>query len=143
MKPFKLVALATALTAVATLSGCASVFNDSRQRVTIKSIPDGAEVIVDGRTVTTPTTLDLKGRQEYYLTASKPGYRQTAGKIEGDMRIGSGVVGNVFSFGIIGMAVDFFGTGAGWKLQPEITLNLQADPAQAPVAAPVQPQAAN
>ena len=59
MKNLKSASLATALVAVATLSGCASVMNlvavatlhgcasvryDGRQRVTIKTIPDGAEV---------------------------------------------------------------------------------------------------
>lgn len=124
MMNLKSASVAAALVAVATLSGCASIMNDSRQRVTIKTIPDGAEVVVDGRTVVTPTTIDLKGKQDYYLTASKKGFRQGSGKIEGDMRIGSGIVGNIFSFGLIGMAVDFFGTGSGWKLQPEVTMTL-------------------
>lgn len=120
----KTLAMATAIVASTTLAGCATIVNDTHQHVTIKTIPDGAEVVVDGRTVTTPATIDLKGKSEYYLTATKPGYRSTTGKIEGDARIGSGVVGNVLSFGLIGMGVDFFATGAGWKLQPEVTIPL-------------------
>jgi hypothetical protein len=107
------------------LSGCASLFNDTKQRVTIKSMPDGADIVVDGRTLTTPTTIELKGKEGYYVTATKKGYNQTTSKIDSDIRFGSAIVGNVFSWGLLGIGVDFLATGTAYKLQPELLVVLQ------------------
>lgn len=117
------------ISATLALTGCASMFNDSRQNITIKTVPEGAEILIDGRTMVAPTTVSLKGKSEYFVTASKKGYRNAGGKIEGDVRWGSSIVGNVLSWGIVGMAVDFFGTGAGWKMQPEVTITLPQEQA--------------
>ena len=126
MKIVKVLAISGAILAGMQLVGCASICNDSRQPVSIKSNPSGAEVVVDGQTVVTPAVVQLKGKSEYFLTANLKGYKTGTGKIDSDVRIGSGVVGNIFNFtGIVCMAVDFFGTGAGWKLDPEVTINLQ------------------
>lgn len=118
-----------ALSATLLLTGCASMFNESRQNVTIKTVPEGADILVDGRTLVAPTTVSLKGKSEYFVTASKKGYRHTSSKIEGDVRWGSSIVGNVLSWGLVGMAVDFLATGAGWKMQPEVTITLPQEEA--------------
>ena len=126
MKIVKMLALFGAVAVGMQLTGCASICNDSRQAVTIKSDPSGAEVLIDGQTVVTPAVVQLKGPSEYYLTANLKGYKPGTAKLNGDARIGSAIVGNIFNFsGIIGMAVDFYGTGAGWKLDPEVTVNLR------------------
>ncbi len=107
------------------LSNCASILGYSNQNVTIKSEPSGAEVTVDGMVVITPATIQLKGKREYYISASKKGYRTTPGKINGEVRIASGIVGNIFNLsGIIGLGTDFFLTGAGYKLNNNVNITL-------------------
>lgn len=112
------------LSSVVMLGGCATLFNDSKQRVTIKSTPDGAEVVIDGRTIVTPTTIELKGKSEYYISANKEGFRETPGKIGSEVRMGSAIVGNVFSWGLLGMGVDFIATGTAYKMDPEVNIVL-------------------
>jgi hypothetical protein len=114
--------------AACVMTGCASIMNDGKQKVAIKTVPEGAEVVVDGRTVVTPAIVELKGKSEYYISANKKGYKSATGKVEGDVRIGSGVIGNIFNFsGFIGMAVDFWGTGAGWRMQDNVEIALQKE----------------
>jgi hypothetical protein len=127
MKTVKALAISAAVVVGMQLTGCATIFNAKQQPVTITSVPAGAEVVIDGQTVVTPAVVQLKGKSEYYLTANLKGYKTGTAKINGDVRIGSSVVGNIFSFGIIGMAVDFLGTGAAYKLDPAVTVNLQKE----------------
>ena len=108
------------------LSGCASITGPSKQPVKINSDPQGAQVSVGGRTVTTPAVVELKGKSEYYVTATKPGYQTGNDVISSEVRILPSVVGNILNLtGILGMGVDFLGTGAAYDLDDEINLELQ------------------
>jgi hypothetical protein len=109
------------------LTNCASITGPSRQPVKVNSVPSGAEVKIGGKTVVTPAVVDLKGKSEYIVTAHKAGYNDTTDVLGSEVRILASVVGNIFNLtGIIGMAVDFLGTGAAYKLDPEVNVQLHA-----------------
>jgi len=113
------------ITILTSLSACASITSNSVQPVTINSNPQGAKASVGGNTVTTPAVVDLKGKSAYFVTASKDGYITGNNVIESEVRFLPAVIGNIFNLtGVIGMAVDFFGTGAAYKLDNEVTVNL-------------------
>ena len=111
---------------IATLASCASITGSGIQNVKIDTVPSGAEVYVDGRYYTSPAIVPLKGKSSYNVNAEKEGYKNSYGIINGKPRIGAGVVGNIFNFtGIIGVAVDFFATGAGFKLDNEVNIKMR------------------
>ena len=108
------------------LAGCASVTGPSRQSVKIDSNPQGARVEVGGQTLTTPAVVDLKGKSEYIAVATKSGYDSTTKVVGSEVRLLPAVVGNIFNLtGVIGMAIDFFGTGAAYKLDNNVNIDLQ------------------
>lgn len=116
--------LVTALLSMSLIS-CASITGPGNQQVKIETTPPGAEIIVDGQTQVSPALVTLKGKSDYTVMARKDGYRDAYGKINGEPRILAGVVGNIFNLtGIIGMAVDFLGTGAAYKLDNNVSLVL-------------------
>lgn len=60
------------------LSGCATLFSDDTQRVSFTSSPEGAEVLMDGRTVgVTPViaVIDRDSFKRRIVTMRMPGYR--------------------------------------------------------------------
>ncbi|MCE3233062.1 MAG: hypothetical protein K0R98_1319 [Rickettsiaceae bacterium] len=122
----KSISSALIISTLLVLANCASVTGPGRQQVKINSEPSGAEVKVDGRTVTTPAVVELKGQSQYYLTASKPGYKDSSEVLGSEVRILASVVGNMFNFtSLVGMAVDFFGTGAAYNLDDEVNIKMK------------------
>ncbi len=114
------------IVSILVLAGCASITGQSRQSIKIDSNPQGARVEVGGQTITTPAVVDLKGKSEYVAVATKPGYDSTTKVVGSEVRILPAVVGNIFNFtGIIGMAIDFFGTGAAYELDKSVNIDLQ------------------
>lgn len=110
-------------------SACASVTGPGKQTVQINSVPQGADVFVDGRNVTTPAVVTLKGKSEYFVKASKPGYAETSEKIDSQFRVLPVVLGNFLNLtGLVGVGVDVLGTGAAYDLDDQI--NIQMRPAQ-------------
>ena len=119
------------------LTGCATVFNGTSQTVTIKSVPEGANVVVtnaDGvgvHTGTTPVTLSLKrGRgyfksEAYKVVITKPGFANKEVYLNANM---SGwYVGNILVGGLIGfLAVDPL-TGAMYTFPDDVSETLVAD----------------
>lgn len=117
------------LLSVQSLAGCASVTAGEFQKVRINSTPEGARAEVGGHTITTPGEVTLKGKSEYRVTAHKEGYEKASNVIHSQVRILPAVVGNIFNFtGIVGMAIDFFATGAAYKLEEEVHLTLTKKP---------------
>lgn len=118
-----------ALTVAVAFTGCASLLNGGKQTVRISSNVEGATIYVDGQTYVTPAVVNLKGKISYDVRLEKEGYDQAYGKINSDMRLGSGIFGNLVNFStFIGMAVDFIGTGAGWALKDDVYIEMQEKP---------------
>jgi PEGA domain len=89
--------------------GCASITRGTTDQVQIQSEPPGAEVRTSMNQVcTTPCTLQFNRKDEFTVTASKPGYN--AAEMDVHTRVAgggaAGFAGNVLIGGVIGMAVD-------------------------------------
>lgn len=126
------------------LTACATVIHEKKQKVTINSVPEGATLTIDGKIYLTPATVPLNGKSEYYFTLTKPGYQPATGKVDGEFRIWSSVVGNIFNLtGVIGLAVDLWGSGNAFELEKDNTVTLIPLPptAEAPIY-PATPTAA-
>lgn len=115
------------------VTACATIVHDEEQPVNINSNPPGATLTIDNRTFVTPARIMLKGKSEYYFTLQAPGYQTANGKVDGKFRIWASVVGNIFNLtGLLGFAVDYWGTGTAYELQKDNTVTLQ--PLQPPAA---------
>ena len=115
-----------AIFALVAMTGCASIVNESRQAVRVNTQPQGAEVTINGETKVSPAVFQLKGKSDYVVMAEKSGYRTSTGRIDSEVRILPAVVGNIFNLtGVLGMGVDFLGTGAAYDLDDEVTVKLR------------------
>jgi hypothetical protein len=97
------------LALAAMCGGCASVTRGTTDQVQILSEPAGADARTSmGQTCTTPCTLQFSRKDEFIVTASKPGYHTVEMPVT--TRVASagaaGFAGNVLVGGVIGMAVD-------------------------------------
>ena len=97
------------LALAAMCGGCASVTRGMTDQVQILSEPPGAEARTSmGHACTTPCTLQFNRKDEFIVTASKPGYHTVEMPVA--TRLASagaaGFAGNVLLGGVVGMAVD-------------------------------------
>lgn len=118
----------TALLAVLFIApGCATIVQGEHQSIPINTDPSGALVVVDGEEMgRTPTVLSLERGEEYEVVLSLDGYMDTTLRIDKDFDFVPTVVGNLFSWGVFGLAVDVL-TGAAYELSPEqVTRTLEA-----------------
>ena len=106
---------------------CASIFKGSSADVRVNSTPSGAEIFINGiDRGTTPQTMSLKRNKDYVLTFKKEGYEDLNFEIHKKFDVGTTVVGNIFSWGLLGILVDL-GTGAAFSLTPaDIEANMEA-----------------
>ncbi|WP_020402215.1 PEGA domain-containing protein [Gracilimonas tropica] len=119
--------ITTALLVLFVLTGCGTIFKGSSADVKVNSTPAGASVWIDGiNKGTTPQTLSLKRDKNYVLEFRKDGYENVRIAVNKKFDIGTSVVGNIFSWGIVGILVDL-GTGAAYSLEP---YDLQANLAE-------------
>tara|TARA_R110002124_G_scaffold286453_1_gene467403 strand:- start:18385 stop:18879 length:495 start_codon:yes stop_codon:yes gene_type:complete len=97
---------------------CATIFKGSSADVRVNSNPVGANIFINGidRGVT-PQMLSLKRNQNYLLTFKKEGYEDLNFEVFKKFDIGTTVVGNIFSWGLVGIIVDV-ATGAAYSLTP-------------------------
>jgi len=143
----------------AACGGCATVVRGTTDQVQIMSEPAGADVRTSlGQTCTTPCTLQFNRKDEFTVTASKPGYHTSEMPVSTRIAGGgaAGFAGNILIGGVVGMGVDA-ATGATLEHYPNpVILNMvplrrgeapkllkQAPPAVAPpppVAADGPPQ---
>lgn len=118
--------IASTMMALLVLTNCASITGPSRQQVKVTSVPAGAEVKIGNHTVITPGVVEVKGQSEYTVVAHKDGYRDTTTVLGSEVRILASVVGNILNLtGVLGAAVDFLGTGAAYKMDKEVNVQLQ------------------
>ena len=116
--------LLVVLASFLTLS-CASIFKGSSADIRVNSNPAGADIFINGiDRGQTPQTLSLKRNQDYVLTFKKDGYEDLNFEVSKKFDVGTAVIGNIFSWGIIGIIVDV-GTGAAYSLTPaDVEANL-------------------
>ena len=97
--------------------GCATIIHGSSQSIHVSSVPDSAEVWIDGARVgVTPTKLKLKRKDDYLITVKKAGYKDATTTIESST---SGwLFGNIIFGGLIGCGIDLI-DGAAYQLSPD------------------------
>lgn len=97
---------------------CASIFKGSSADVRVNSNPAGVNIFInDIDRGVTPQTLSLKRNSDYLLTFKKEGYEDLNFEIFKKFDFGTTVVGNIFSWGLVGIIVDV-ATGAAYSLTP-------------------------
>jgi len=105
--------------------GCATIVKGSNQKIPVASEPSSADILVDGNLVgQTPTSIQLKRKQDHLVTIRKEGYESKSVAVVKD--IGGAVWGNILAGGLIGWGVDA-STGAQYNLVPQ-TISLKLDP---------------
>jgi hypothetical protein len=98
------------------LSGCATIIDGTRQKVSFSSNPSSAEVVVDGRSIgKTPLTEDLSKKETHTVRISLSGYHPYEMTII--KKVNSWVWGNIVLGGLIGLGVDAL-TGGLYELTP-------------------------
>ena len=119
---------ALALSLLLVGSGCATIVQGGRQDVLVDTDPSGAHVTVNGYDAgQTPVILDLKRDEFHRVELALDGYEPVVLRLERDLDFVPAVVGNVFSFGLLGFAVDFV-SGAAYELSPEeLIIALEAE----------------
>ena len=142
--------LKAAILACATLllTNCASIVSKSSWPVTISSNPAGANVTVTNQkgvnihTATTPTTVTLNSgggffkRAEYHLTFTSKGHAPHT--VELKARMNGWFVGNLVFGGLIGILIVDPATGAMWKLDDQVNVNLTGSKLASAVGDPMQ-----
>jgi hypothetical protein len=108
-------------------SGCATIVHGSTQSIAVNTDPPGARVMVNGQDHgATPTTLNLKRGRDHQIVFDLAGYQPVTINVEKNMDTMPFIVGNLFSWGIIGWVVDA-ANGAAYRLTPDqINANLPA-----------------
>ncbi len=104
----------------AACGGCASVTRGTTEQVQISSEPAGADIRTSmGQVCVSPCTLQFNRKDEFSVTASKPGYHSAQMQVGTRVAAGgaAGFAGNVLVGGVVGMAVDA-ATGATLEHYP-------------------------
>ena len=116
------------------LAGRATVFSKSDYPVRIESTPPGATIVVtssdgahvfEGKTPTTVTLPTKKGffkGKNYTIQASSPGYDPLTVPI--NRSVDGWYIANVLFGGVLGLLIVDPATGAMWKLDEAVALNL-------------------
>ena len=112
---------ALALGLAVVMAGCATIVKGRTQSVLFNSTPSGARIWVNGEDRgATPANLELKKNKDYKVVIKKDGYQDVTINVDKEFTMGWSIVGNVFSWGILGVIVDV-ADGAAYKLTPEQT----------------------
>jgi len=105
------------------LTGCATIISGENQVVTIQSIPDGAEIVINGMVKgKTPMTFPLKRAEDQVLEIRKEGYASHSAVLQTQM---NGMFwGNILFGGLLGSTTDS-STGASLEYAPgTVVVNL-------------------
>lgn len=109
--------LAILLGAVMSTS-CATFVNGDRVSLPVSTTPSGATVTLEGRTYTTPVTLEVpRGEGDFNLHIEKPGYQPIDIKLTESYD--GWLWGNLLIGGLLGLAIDF-ATGDAYDIEPEV-----------------------
>ncbi len=106
------------------ISGCASMFTGTTSIINVTSYPSGAECDIANHKVITPNNITLKKSvDDLTVSCQKEGYIPNSEKVE-SLFNGVTVLNLFFGVGIVvGLIVDF-STGAAWKYNDQINVNL-------------------
>lgn len=105
-------------------TSCATITGSGTKPVSIKTVPSGASVTVDGIKKTSPAVFELKGRSDgYIVSAEKKGYEDGTDKVQSKFRATPTILGNILWL-LPGLAIDFV-TGAAFDLETEKTIELK------------------
>lgn len=110
---------------------CATIFKGSSAEVRINSQPSDADITINEIDKgTTPQTLNLSRDQDHILTFQKDGYQDVKFEVNKKFDVGTTVVGNLFSWSLLGVIVDV-ASGAAYSLEPaDVQANLEEMQAQ-------------
>ena len=99
-------------------SGCATVINQTKQKVNVASTPPGAQVQLDGANQgTTPLALQLKRKtKSYAVRLTLDGYEPY--EVTLNRGVSAWLFGNAVIGGLIGLGVDVI-SGGMYKLKPK------------------------
>lgn len=98
---------------------CATIVRGKSQDVEVSTSPPGATVFVDDENRgVTPTTLTLKKKNRYRIVLSKDGYEDVVVNMDKNFKFAPTIIGNIFSWGLIGIIVDLT-NGSAYQLSPE------------------------
>lgn len=110
------------------LIGCASVLHGTHQRISVASVPPGAEVMVqNARAGVTPAKIEVRRKdKDVILRFEKEGYKPVEVTLR--RKVSGAVWGNIALGGVIGFIVDF-ANGAAYKMTPnEVSANMDSNP---------------
>ena len=128
--------------------GCASIVSKSDYPVTFDSNPSGADisivdkkgkVIFEGKapyTATLPASSGYFAASRFDVTANKDGF--TESKLSLSAELDGWYLGNLFSWGALGLILDP-ASGAMFKLDDRLTINLKEKETSTPPAPVLQP----
>ena len=117
-------------------NGCASIISQSTYPVTFDSNPTGATIVImdhDGTRLfegPAPTTLTLLAKRgffqgaRYTIEASQDGYN--TGRATLHAKLDGWYISNIFFGGLLGFLIIDPATGAMWKLDARVAVNLGA-----------------
>lgn len=115
-------------------TGCATIVSDSRYPVTITSSPNEAAIVIKNRSNMpvfsgkTPAVVNLEAsdgffkKASYTITFSKPGFEDSMYTLTSTLD--GWYWSNIFLGGILGMVIIDPATGAMWKLDPQVSVEL-------------------
>lgn len=117
------------------LSGCGTIFNGASQSITITSEPEGASVRLNQHTTyTTPATLSLERKHDYFLEFTMDGHAKQTRNIE--HRVSPVTFVNILIFP--GFVVDAL-AGGMWQLEPGRVHVIMKPTAEAVATSPPDP----
>lgn len=103
---------------LALLSGCATVVHGTHQQNIISSVPNGANITVDGRYYgKTPVEVDLKRNEPHEIEFTYPGYAPI--KLKMNRTVSGWWFGNLWFGGVPGLVLDTI-DGSIFRLVPGI-----------------------
>lgn len=108
----------TAFLLLLSLSGCAAIFNDTRETVTFDSNPRGAQVSVNGVPIgATPVAAELTNEDDHQIQVSAPGYQPVTAFLTSSLGAGWLIL-DIFLGGLVGIIVDA-ATGSWYELDAD------------------------
>jgi len=114
----------TFILALTMLSGCATIFQGTRNGVTVLSNPPHAKVFVGGHYMgTTPLDLDLRSNKTHHIKVTKEGYNPSSASLSGSIGVGWVILDLLYFPSLIIDAV----TGAWYGLDSS-TVSVQLEP---------------
>jgi hypothetical protein len=98
---------------------CATIVSGTTQEFTANSSPAGARILVNGEDKgMTPTTLTLPKSRTHQVVFRLDGHGDVMVNIDRKFDAGSALLGNLFSWGLIGLVVDL-SNGSAYQLTPQ------------------------